>query len=182
MCHMTTSPWGASAATARDQTASCASAAIRKPVARLTSSSSATSQCNTTVGASVRRRCGGSAAPSGAAFNSRPPSTMLHLVVACHAMRSLEGAVEAGARALPGRSLGSAEQLHDLEWRGRPRSEAIERERRPLAGLDVHEQVVIFLLGRLALPIEIRRIVRRNLDARPAGKNRVLFGTAAAEQ
>src|SRR5215813_11571148 len=105
---------------------------------------------------------------------------MFHLVMACHTARSREGALEAGDRALPARSLGSAEQLHGLERRGCPRSEAIERERRPLAGLDIHEQVVIFLLGRLALPVEIRRIVLGDLDARPAGKNRVLFGTAAA--
>src|SRR5262245_27556556 len=106
---------------------------------------------------------------------------MFHLVVACHAMRSREGAVEAGARTLPARSLARAEQLHGLERRGRPRSEAIERERRPLAGLDVHKQVVILLLGRLPLPVQIRWIACGDLEARPAGKNRVLFGTAAAE-
>ena len=51
-----------------------------------------------------------------------------------------------------------------------------------LSGLHVHEHVVVFLLGRLPLPIQIRRVVRGHLDVRPAGKDRILFGAAAAQQ
>ena len=37
-------------------------------------------------------------------------------------------------------------------------------------------------LGGLALPIEIRRIAGGDLDVGPAGKNRVLFRAATAQQ
>jgi hypothetical protein len=38
------------------------------------------------------------------------------------------------------------------------------------------------LLGRIALPVEIGRIVRWHLDAGAAGKDRVLFGATATQQ
>ena len=41
---------------------------------------------------------------------------------------------------------------------------------------------IVILLGRLALPIEIRRIVRRHFDGRLSGKDRILFRASAAEQ
>lgn len=82
-------------------------------------------------------------------------------------------AISAAAIRLP--SFGKAEPLDGRERLSRPRPEAIERELRLLPGFDVNEGVVVFLLGRLALPIEIRRIVRRHLNGCPARENRVLF-------
>ena len=72
------------------------------------------------------------------------------------------------------------EQLHGPKRLGRPRPEAIEREPGFLAGFYIHKDVVVLLLGRFTLPVEIRRIVRRQLDARPAGENRILFRAATA--
>src|SRR5690242_16572163 len=74
-----------------------------------------------------------------------------------------------------------SEQLYGSELLGRPRPEAIEGELGLRAGFDVHEDIVVLLLGRLTLPIEIRRIVRRQLNARPAGENRILFCAATAQ-
>ena len=51
-----------------------------------------------------------------------------------------------------------------------------------LVRLHVNEDVVVILLGRLSIPIEIRRIVRRHFDGRLSGKDRILFRASAAEQ
>ena len=79
-------------------------------------------------------------------------------------------------------SFGRPEQLYGCERFSRPRAEAVEREPRVVPGLHVHEQLVVFLLGALSLPIKIRRISRRDLDARPTWENRVLFGAATANE
>src|SRR6476660_3714148 len=81
----------------------------------------------------------------------------------------------------PLQSAYSLEEFHGSERLGRPRAEAIQRELRLLAGFYVHEDVVVLLFGRLALPIKIRRVIRWYLDARTAGENRVLFGAATAQ-
>src|SRR5439155_20020837 len=70
------------------------------------------------------------------------------------------------------------EQVHRREWLSRPRPEAIERELRRLAGLYVHQHVVVLLLRRRSFPVEVRRIVCRQLDARPPRKDGVLLRTA----
>src|SRR5262245_350378 len=75
----------------------------------------------------------------------------------------------------------SSEQLHGCERFGRPWPEAIEAEPGLLAGVYIHKHVVVLLLGWLTLPVEIRRIVRRQLDARAPGENRILFRAAAAQ-
>src|SRR5262245_13835884 len=72
------------------------------------------------------------------------------------------------------------EQLHGGIRVGRPWPEAIEREPGLLAGLGVDEDVIVLLLRRLTLPIEIRRIVGRHLDAGAARQDRILLGAAAA--
>src|SRR5262245_48409960 len=77
-------------------------------------------------------------------------------------------------------SFGRAKQLYGRERFSRPRPEAVQRELRPLSRCDVNEDVVVFLLGRLALPIKVRRIAFGHLDARPAGEQRVLVSDAAA--
>src|SRR5262249_48681280 len=82
----------------------------------------------------------------------------------------------------PLRSFRRAEQLYGCERFSRPWPKAVQRELRLLPRLDVDEDVVVFLLRRLALPIEVRWIVRRHLDARPARKDRILFSTSAAQQ
>ena len=61
-------------------------------------------------------------------------------------------------------------------------TEAIQCEPCLLPGFDIHKHVVVLLPWRLPLPIEIRRIVRRHFDVRPAWENRVLFRAAAAQQ
>ena len=58
---------------------------------------------------------------------------------------------------------------------------AIERKLRWFSGLYVHHQIVLFFLGRLTFPIEIRRIVRRHFEARATGKDGILFGATATE-
>ena len=73
------------------------------------------------------------------------------------------------------------EKLHGCERLSRPRSEAIEGELGLLAGFNIHQDVVVLFLGRLTLPIKVRRIVRRQLDARSAREDRVLFGAATAK-
>src|SRR5262249_60320472 len=82
----------------------------------------------------------------------------------------------------PLRSFRRAEHLYGCERFSRPWPKAVQRELRLLPRLDVDEDVVVFLLRRLALPIEVRWIVRRHLDARRARKDRILFGTSAAQQ
>src|SRR6266436_2586942 len=79
-------------------------------------------------------------------------------------------------------SFGRVEQLLAFKRRGRPGPETIERELGLLTGFDIHKDVVVLLLGRLALPIEIRRIVCRYLDVCPAWESRVLFCAATAHQ
>src|SRR6266536_2611503 len=79
-------------------------------------------------------------------------------------------------------SFRSAEQLYGRERLSRPRPEAIERKLRLLAGLHVHEDVVVFLFGALPLPIEIRRVALGYLDVGSTGKDRILLGAPAAEQ
>src|SRR5262245_38030269 len=74
------------------------------------------------------------------------------------------------------------EHFHGCEWFSRPRPEAVQRELRLLSRLDVDKEVVVLLLRRLALPIKIRWIARRDFDARAARKNRVLLSAAAAQQ
>src|SRR6266700_598878 len=75
----------------------------------------------------------------------------------------------------------SLEELLSPEWLCRPRPEPIESEFRLLARFDVHEDVIIFLLGRRALPVKIGRIVCGHLDAGSTGKNGVLLGAATAQ-
>src|SRR5215510_2093355 len=78
--------------------------------------------------------------------------------------------------------LGKSEQLHGCERLGRPWPEAVEGEPCLLAGLNIHQDVVVVLLGRLALPIEVRWIVRRLLNARATREDWVLLRPAAAQQ
>ena len=73
-------------------------------------------------------------------------------------------------------------QLHGFKRLGRPGPETIERKLGLPAGCDIHKDVVVLLLGRLALPIEVRRIVGRHFGARPIWKNWILFCAAAAQQ
>src|SRR6266498_99001 len=75
----------------------------------------------------------------------------------------------------------SFEQLHGCERLSRPRSEAIERELRWLSRRHLYVHEVVIFLGSLALPILIWRVALGNLDMRPAGKDRVLFRTPAAQ-
>src|SRR5438477_12616516 len=75
----------------------------------------------------------------------------------------------------------SLEEFLSPEWLCRPRPEPIEREFRLLARFDVHEDVIIFLLGRRALPVKIEWIVGGHLDARATRQDRLLFGTPAAQ-
>ena len=75
----------------------------------------------------------------------------------------------------------SLEQFYASKRLSGPGPEAIERELRLLAGFHVHKDVVVFLLRRLALPVQIRRVVCRQLDAGPSRKNRVLFRTATTQ-
>src|SRR5215475_14653181 len=79
-------------------------------------------------------------------------------------------------------SFGWAEQLYGRERFSRPRPEAIEGELGLLARFDIHQHIVVFLVRRLPLPVEVRRIVGRELDARAPRENRVLLGPATAEQ
>ena len=76
---------------------------------------------------------------------------------------------------------GLLEEFYGSERFGRPWPEAVQYELRLLPGLDVNKEVVVLLFGRLALPIQIGRIVRRHLDARPARKSGVLLGAAAPQ-
>src|SRR5262245_60829666 len=73
------------------------------------------------------------------------------------------------------------EQFHRGKRLGRSRSKTVEGELRFLAGLHADEDIVVFLQGRLPLPIKVRRIARRQLEARPARKNRVLLRAAATQ-
>src|SRR5262245_51214253 len=73
------------------------------------------------------------------------------------------------------------EQLDGSERLGRPRPEAIEGESSLLTRFDVHQRVVVLLLGRLPLPVEVRRIVCRELDARAPRENRILLRAATAK-
>src|SRR4029079_13514666 len=57
----------------------------------------------------------------------------------------------------------------------RPWPEAVQCELCFLVRLDVNEDVVVLFLGRLPLPIKIRRIVGCHLNACPPGKDRILF-------
>src|SRR5262245_30254780 len=76
----------------------------------------------------------------------------------------------------------SLEQRHGCERRVlRPRPETLEREPGFPAWIDVHEDVVVLLLGWLTPPIEVLRIAGRHFDARSARENRVLLGAATAE-
>jgi hypothetical protein len=58
----------------------------------------------------------------------------------------------------------------------------MERELRLLSRLDIDQDVVVLLLPILALPVQLRRIVRGNLDVRAARENGVLLSPAAAQQ
>ena len=75
----------------------------------------------------------------------------------------------------------SHEEFFSSEWLCRPWPEAIEGELRLLARFDLDEDVVVFFLWRLALPVEIGRIVGGHLDARATGKDGVLFSATAAQ-
>src|SRR6266511_2684557 len=79
-------------------------------------------------------------------------------------------------------SFGRAKQIYGREGFSRPWPETIERKLCLLSGLHVHEQVVVFLFGACALPIEIRRVALRDLDVGPAGKDWILLSAPAAEQ
>ena len=73
------------------------------------------------------------------------------------------------------------EKLDGRKWFGRPRPEAIERELGLLLWINIYEQIIVLFLGRGAIPIEVRWIVRRHFDAGPAGEDRVLFRTTTAQ-
>src|SRR3954452_24198435 len=75
----------------------------------------------------------------------------------------------------------SLEKLLGSERLRRPRPEAIESELRFLSRFDIDKDVIVLLLERLALPVEVRRIVGGHLDAGSTGKNRVLLGAATAQ-
>src|SRR5438477_9796003 len=75
----------------------------------------------------------------------------------------------------------SLEEFLSPEWLCRPRPEPIESEFRLLARFNVHQDVIIFLLRRRALPVKIGRIVGGHLDARATRQDWILFGTPAAQ-
>src|ERR1700755_1643471 len=75
----------------------------------------------------------------------------------------------------------SREKLLRSERLCRPRPEAIERELGPLVRFNINQDVVVLLLGSLALPIEVGRIVGGYLDARPARQDWVLFRTTSTQ-
>src|SRR6266436_780699 len=79
-------------------------------------------------------------------------------------------------------SFGRAKQIYGREGFSRPRPETIECKLRWLAGLHVHEQVIVFLLRACAFPIEIQWVSLGYFDVRPTGKDRILFSAAATEQ
>src|SRR5262245_1451974 len=60
-------------------------------------------------------------------------------------------------------------------------AEATECEFGLLARVNVDQHVIVFLLGWLALPVEVLRVVRRYLDAGSAGKDGVLLCATAAK-
>ena len=71
--------------------------------------------------------------------------------------------------------------FHGCERLGRPRPETIESELGLLAGFNVHQNVVVLLLGGLTLPIEVWRIACRQFDAGSAWEDRILLCAAAAQ-
>src|SRR6476469_9890056 len=93
----------------------------------------------------------------------------------------IRSAVPMSADPARSRSVDLLEQLHSGEWLGRPRSEAIKRELCLLSRIDVYKDIIVLLFWRLTLPIKIRRIVRRQLDARSAREDGILFRAAAAQ-
>src|SRR6476620_3482666 len=78
-------------------------------------------------------------------------------------------------------ALSRGKDFHGCERFGRPRPETIECESGFLAGLNVRQNVVVLLLGRFTLPVEVWRIVGRQLDAGSAWEYRVLLCAAAAQ-
>src|SRR5260370_41699467 len=75
----------------------------------------------------------------------------------------------------------SYEEFHGRERLGRPRTEAIQRERSRLPRLHVYQDIVVLLDRTSTFPILVRRVTIGNLDMRPAGKNRILFRAATAQ-
>src|SRR5882724_2783776 len=75
----------------------------------------------------------------------------------------------------------SFEKLHGSKWLRRPRPEAIEREPCRLLRFDIDQGVIVLFLGRLALPVKIRRIIGRHLDAGAPRKDWVLLGATTAQ-
>src|SRR6266498_6037148 len=78
-------------------------------------------------------------------------------------------------------SFGRAKQIYGRERFSRPRPETIERKLRRLSGLHVHQKIVVFLLGRLAFPVEVLRVALGHLEARAARKDGILFRATATE-
>src|SRR5260370_3643014 len=75
----------------------------------------------------------------------------------------------------------SYEEFHGRERLGRRRTEAIQRERSRLPRLHVDQEIVVLLDRTGTFPILVRRVTVGDLDMRPAGKDRVLFGTTTAQ-
>src|SRR5580704_6774573 len=75
----------------------------------------------------------------------------------------------------------SREELLGSEWICRPRPEAVEGELRLLVRVYIDEDVVVFLLWRLAFPIEVWRIVSGHLDAGSSRQDWILFRAPTAK-
>src|SRR5260370_12897503 len=71
----------------------------------------------------------------------------------------------------------SYEEFHGRERLGRPRTEAIQRERSRLPRLHVDQEIVVLLDRTGTFPILVRRVTVGDLDMRPAAKDRGLFRT-----
>src|SRR5260370_31848709 len=75
----------------------------------------------------------------------------------------------------------SYEEFHGRERLGRPRTEAIQRERSRLPRLHVDQEIVVLLDRTGTFPILVRRGNLGDLYIRPAGKDPVLFGTTTPQ-
>src|SRR5262249_42610916 len=80
----------------------------------------------------------------------------------------------------PSRRDDLGEQRLGPERLGRSGSVARQGEFRLLPRFDIHQDVVELLFRRLAFPVELGRIIGRDLDAGAAGKDRVLFRAPTA--
>jgi hypothetical protein len=110
--------------------------------------------------AGTRRRDGAADLSAGAGDPGGAPSLMLyHGTVSTHLQAIRKHGIQTQRRrrdtSLQGAATCTArpEHLHALKRLGRPRSEAVQCKLRLLVGLNVNDEVVVLLLGRLALPI-----------------------------